>query len=84
MTFLTALWGRFAGYIAALGALLAILIGAYAKGRREGKAIIEAEQERARRRAIENKRKLDREIDDLAPADLDHRFKRWVRPEDRR
>jgi hypothetical protein len=42
MTFLTsmftALWGRVAGYVVALGALLTILFGAWAKGRSDAKA----------------------------------------------
>lgn len=83
MTFLAAIWSRFAGYIAALGALLAIIIGAFLKGRSDGKAIMAEERERHRREAIEAKRKIDSEIDDLAPADLDQRMSRWVRKDDR-
>ncbi|MGO4738668.1 hypothetical protein AB4099_19120 [Bosea sp. 2KB_26] len=83
MTFLSALWGRFAGHFAALGALLAILIGAYARGRREGKETLQAEQERGRREAIANKRKLEDEVDNLAPADVDRRLNRWVHKDGR-
>lgn len=75
---ISALWSRFAGYIAALGALLALLVGAFLKGRSDGKAIMAEEQERHRREAITRKRKLDSEIDDLGPADLDQRMSRWV------
>ena len=83
MTSLTALWGRLAGYIAALGALLALIVGAFLKGRSDGKAIMAEERERHRREAIEAKRKIDSEIDDLAPADLDQRMSRWVRKDGR-
>ncbi len=76
---ISALWSRFAGYIAALGALLALIVGAFLKGRSDGKAIMAEERERHRREAIEAKRKSDSEIDDLAPADLDSRLKPWVR-----
>lgn len=79
MTFLAALWTRFAGYIAALGALLAILVGAFLKGRSDGKAIMAEERERHRREATAAKRKLDDEVDNLAPADVDSRLQRWVR-----
>ncbi|CAM5769742.1 hypothetical protein [Bosea minatitlanensis] len=79
MTILTALWTRFAGYIAALGALLALIVGAFLKGRSEGKAIMAEEQERHRREALAAKRKIDSEIDDLAPADLDSRFREWIK-----
>lgn len=83
MSLLCALWGRFAAYVAALGALLAILIGAYAKGRREGKATLRAEQERQRRKTITDKRKRDDEIDSLGPAALEQRLQRWLRREGR-
>lgn len=83
MSVLSALWSRFAGAIAALGALLAILVGAYAKGRREGKATHQAEQERARRKAITDKGKRDDEIDSLGPAALEQRLHRWLRRDGR-
>lgn len=80
---ISALWTRFAGYIAALGALLALIAGAFLKGRSDGKAIMAEERERHRREAIAAKRKIDSEIDDLAPADLDQRLSRWLRKDDR-
>lgn len=79
MTIISALWARFAGYIAALGTLLAIIVGAFLKGRADGKAVMAEEQERHRREAIEAKRKLDSEIDDYSHADVDSAFTRWVR-----
>lgn len=80
---ISALWSRFAGYIAALGALLALIAGAFLKGRSDGKALMAEEQERHRREAIESKRKLDSEIDDLGPSSVDHRFERWLRKDER-
>lgn len=80
---IAALWSRFAGYIAALGTLLAILVGAFLKGRADGKAIMAEEQERHRREAIAAKRKLDSEIDDLGHADLDSRLKPWLHKDGR-
>lgn len=79
MTLLAGIWSRFAGYIAALGALLALIVGAFLKGRSDGKAIMAEERERHRLEAIAAKRKSDAEIDDLAPADLDSRLREWVR-----
>jgi hypothetical protein len=79
MTFLAALWGRVGGWLAAAGAVLLVIAGAFLKGRRDGKAVMAEEQERHRREAIANKRKLDSEIDSLAPADLDSRFQKWTR-----
>lgn len=80
---ISALWSRFAGYVAALGALLVLIVGAFLKGRSDGKAIMAEEQERHRREAIEAKRKLDSEIDDLGPADVDQRLSRWLRKDGR-
>lgn len=84
MTFLTALWGRIAGYVVAAGALLAMIGSIWLKGRQDGKAAMQEEQERHRREVLEAKRKRDSEIDNLAPADLDHRFDRWVRKPEQR
>lgn len=84
MTILTALWGRIAGYVAALGVLLTMIASIWWKGRQDGKELMREEQERHRREALEAKRKRDSEIDDLGPADVDQRFERWVRgPEQR-
>lgn len=84
MTFLAALWGRVAGYVAAAGALIAVLASIWWKGRQDGKDAMREEQERHRREVAEAKRKRDSEIDDLGPADLDHRFQRWVRDKEPR
>jgi hypothetical protein len=76
---IAAIWGRFAGYIAALGALLAVILGAFLKGRSDGKAVMAEEQERHRREALAAKRKSDSEIDDLDSGSVEQRFDRWVR-----
>lgn len=78
------LWAKVSGYAAAVGAVALAVLGVWLKGRADGKATMQAEQDRHRAEAIANKRKLDSEIDDLGPADLDHRFRPWVRPEDGR
>lgn len=84
MTFLAGLWSRTVDWLAAAGVVIAVLLGAWLKGRAAGKAAMREEQERHRREAIARKRKLDSEIDDLGPADLDQRFARWVRDENGR
>lgn len=84
MTVLTALWGRVVGYVAAAGALIAMIAAIWWKGRQDGKDMMREEQERHRREMIEAKRKQDNEIDNLGPADLDHRFQLWVRKPEQR
>lgn len=76
MTWLTT---KIGGGLAAVGALILLLFGAWQKGRREGKDIMQAEQDRHRAEAIAAKRESDSEIDDLGRADVDQRFDRWVR-----
>ncbi|WP_420104570.1 hypothetical protein [Bosea sp. (in: a-proteobacteria)] len=73
------LLSEFGGYLAAAGGAVALLIGVWLKGHRTGRAEQQAEQDRHRTEAIAAKRKSDSEIDDLAPADRDQRFDRWVR-----
>lgn len=79
MTFLAALWSRVAGYATAAGLLIAALFSIWLKGRQDGKAAMREEQERHRREAIANKRKLDSEIENLPADQLDRRARRWVR-----
>lgn len=81
MTWLTT---KIGGWLAAAGALILLLFGAWQKGRREGKDIMQAEQERHRREMRDIKRNSDDEIDSLGPADVDQRFARWVRGSEQR
>lgn len=79
MTFLASLFAPVWRWLAAAGAVIAAIAAVYLKGRREGKAAMQAEQDRLRQQAIENKRKLENEIDALGPADVDRRIDRWLR-----
>jgi hypothetical protein len=80
----TWLWSKVGGWLAAAGALLLLVFGAWQKGRREGKAVLQAEQEKARAQARQARKEIDDEVDGLGHADLDERFNRWVRgPEQR-
>lgn len=81
---MTWLLNKVGGWLGAAGAVILLLFGAWAKGRREGKAAMQEEQERHRAEALARKRKMDSEIDELAPADLDQHLARWLRKEDGR
>ncbi|KFC74493.1 hypothetical protein FG93_01079 [Bosea sp. LC85] len=83
MSILSALWGRFAGHVAALAAFIGLLLAAFLGGRREGKSLMRGEQERQRRKAITDKGKRDDEIDRLGPAALEQRLHRWLRRDGR-
>lgn len=81
---MTWLWSKITGWTSAVGIALSLLFVAWLHGRREGKDIMQAEQERHRREMREIKRKSDDEIDSLGPADVDERFNRWVRGAEQR
>lgn len=71
----------------ALGGVLAVggvLLATFAKGRgkSEGRLQERKTNETAAQKRSEARRDNDAEIDRLPPADLDPRFKRWVRPDD--
>ena len=62
-------------------AIVAGVIGALGYGFKQRRAGAQAErdkQARARVEAIKDRKEIDDEVDSLAPADLDTRFKRWM------
>lgn len=79
MNWLSALIGKAGEKPIGFGAVFAALLAFWWKARQDGKNAMQAEQDRHRAEMIAAKRKSDSEIDDLAPADLDSRFKPWVR-----
>lgn len=68
------------GALAAAASMVAAL--SYGKGRAEGKAIIEAEQNRARLDAVKRRKEVDDDVKALGSNDVDERLKRWNRVED--
>lgn len=73
------LLGKAGEWVLFIGGAIALLAGVWFGGKRSGKAAEQAKQDRQRAEAITAKMESDREIDDLAPADLDKRFSRWLR-----
>ena len=77
-----AVW-RFFGWQGALAAAAGFIVAlSYGKGRAEGKAIIEAEQDRARLDAVKRRNAVDDDVKSLGAQDVDERLKRWNRVED--
>lgn len=76
---LAALWAlarsKLAGYLAAIGAVLAVLFAAYSKGKTDA-AVKQTEQ---RLENIETARKVEDEIDRLDPDGVDDRLGKWMR-----
>lgn len=68
---------------AALTAFAAMLAaGSRLRGRTEGRQEAIRKQEAQADSRLEARKQRHEEIDNLSPADLDPRFKRWVRPDD--
>lgn len=74
-TFWTALTSRIGRYLAAIGAALAILFAAYAKGRKDNAA----RQDTIRLNEINKARKVEHEIDGLDSGSVHDRLGRWMR-----
>ncbi|MDI6027040.1 hypothetical protein QBK99_12650 [Corticibacterium sp. UT-5YL-CI-8] len=76
---LAALWAlarsKLAGYLAAIGAVLAVLFAAYSKGKTDA-AVKQTEQ---RLENIETARKVEDEVDRLDPDGVDDRLGKWMR-----
>lgn len=77
-----AVW-RFFGWQGALAATAGFIAAlSYGKGRAEGKAIIEEEQNQARIDAVKRRKEVDDDVNALGSQDVDERLKRWNRVED--
>lgn len=66
----------------ALGTLIVTAVVAYFKGRSSGAAKNEAKHQAARSKAIDTKKEIRDEVENLDPASLDARFERWRLPDD--
>jgi len=76
---LKALWSRIAGYAISIGAGLALLWALYLKAKKDGAAELQAEQDRARIKAMQARKDIDDETANLGPAELDRRMHKWLR-----
>lgn len=64
------------------GLAVAVLVAvgvAFVRGREAGKDVIRQQQDKARAKAIEDKRKSDDAVDQMGDADVDREYDRWVR-----
>ncbi|MBB6013472.1 hypothetical protein HNR59_002861 [Aquamicrobium lusatiense] len=71
----TALTSRIGRYLAAIGAALAILFAAYAKGRKDNAA----RATETRLNEINKARKVEHEVDGLDSGAVSERLGRWMR-----
>lgn len=71
----TAARSRVAGWLAAAGLALAVLLAAYTKGRQDAAA----RQSARRLETIKKARKIEDEVDQMGPAAVDARLREWMR-----
>lgn len=72
---LAGLWSRFTGYAVAIAAALAILFGIYRKGGNDAAH----KQTEDRLETLKQAREVEDEVDRLGPADVDDRYRQWLR-----
>lgn len=66
-------------WIVAIGGLLLAFLAIYFLGLTKGAGKERQKQAEDRLEAVQDKKEKDDEVDQLAPADLDDRFNRWMR-----
>lgn len=79
MMWLLAVWGRLKGWLLVCAAAVAVILGAFFRGRNEGRRAAERERDAARLEAIRQAKGIDDDVDALGDADLDQRYRRWLR-----
>ncbi|MEJ5079813.1 hypothetical protein [Ochrobactrum sp. MYb379] len=75
MTWLLTLRSRLTGYAVAIAAALAVLVGAYIKGRSDSKSAQTARDAQSATKA----RKIENEVSRLDDSAVDARLAQWVR-----
>lgn len=79
MAWLLGIWGRLKGWLLIAAAVAAALFAAFWRGRQDGKRAAELQRERDRIDAMREAKGVDDEVEGLGDADLDQRYRRWLR-----
>lgn len=77
------LLANFGGWLAAGGAAAVAVLVAFLKGRSAGKSAEQAKQAKRRLDAINDRKGVDDEVDQMDGSDLDRNYDRWVRDDKR-
>lgn len=67
------------GWLAAVGTVLALVVGAFLYGRSDGKSDAAAEQAKANAKAVKKARGVEDEVQKMGGADVDRRLAEWMR-----
>lgn len=81
---LAALWARVQGWLVMAGAVLLVLVGAYAAGGRAARRSAQLDQVRADEKIRRKANEIDREVSALGDDAVRDRAHDWVRNGDRR
>jgi hypothetical protein len=73
------IWAKIQGYVAAAGAVLAIIAGAFLYGRSSGKADAKADQAAANAKAAKQARDTENEVQGMDSAGVDAGLSEWLR-----
>lgn len=76
---LAALWARAHGWLLTAGAVLLVLMGAYAAGGKAARRSVEVDQARSNARAREKAREVDDKYDQMADDSVRDSARQWVR-----
>lgn len=76
---MTWLWSKLTGWLSAIGAILAIIAGAFLYGRREGSQAQKQKQAEANAKAARTARKVEDDVRKSSSGDIDDRLSKWMR-----
>lgn len=79
MIWLSTIWSRFQGWLIAAAAGVALLVGAYLKGRGDAKAINKTKTLEDRIKSVEKAKEVENEVRKMSPADIDRRLDKYMR-----
>lgn len=79
MTFLLTIWNKVQGWVIAASAVLALLIGAYLKGRSDSKAINKTKTLEDQVKSVEKAKEVEDEVRKMSPSDIDRRLDKFMR-----
>lgn len=77
---LSTLWARVQGWLLMAGAVLLVLVGAYAAGGRAARRSAQAKQSSARSEQRRKINEADAKLVEMGDSDIRRELERWVRP----
>jgi hypothetical protein len=79
VTFLLGIWNKLQGWLIAAGAVVALLVGAYIKGRGDAADKAKTKTLEDRVKSVEKAKEVENEIRKMSPSDIDRRLDKYMR-----